>query len=143
VKRRTARRSPVAQLRDLAGVPALPVRTASTTVAFMASKEDHYDRAVDCIADGDQEGAVAAYREALALDPDYADALEGLSMVLADLGQFEEAIAAAERVVALVPDEILSYTNVSRICQKAGDVPKAEEWAAKARMLDWKQQLKS
>jgi len=109
----------------------------------MASKEEHYDRAVDCIAEGDHEGAVAAYREALALDPDYADALEGLSMALADLGRFDEAIAAAERVVALVPDEILSYTNVSRICQRAGDVPKAEEWSAKARMLDWKQQLKS
>ncbi|MEO8603270.1 MAG: tetratricopeptide repeat protein [bacterium] len=109
----------------------------------MTEQEAHYDRAVDCIADGDQEGAVAAYHAALAVDPDYADALEGLSMVLADLGRFEEAIAAAERVVQLVPDEILSYTNVSRICQKAGDVPKAEEWAAKARMLDWKQQLKS
>lgn len=109
----------------------------------MASKEDYYDRAVDCIAEGDYEGAVAAYRAALAIDPDYADALEGLSMALADLGRFDEAIAAAERVVELVPDEILSYTNVSRICQKAGDVPKAEAWAAKARMLDWKQQLKS
>lgn len=109
----------------------------------MASKEDHYDRAVDCVADGDLAGAVTAYQAALALDPDYADALEGLSMALADLGRFEEAIAAAERVVALLPDEILSYTNVSRICQRAGDVPRAEAWAAKARLLDWKQQLKS
>ena len=64
-------------------------------------------------------------------------------MALADLGRFDDAITAAERVVALMPDELLSYTNISRIYQKAGDVPKAEEWAAKGRMLDWKQQLKS
>lgn len=108
----------------------------------MASKEACYDRAVDCVADGDLDGAVAAYRDALAIDADYADALEGLSMALADLGRFADAIAAATRVVELVPDEILSYTNVSRICQRAGDVPGAEEWAAKGRMLDWKQQLK-
>ena len=108
----------------------------------MATPDELYDRAVDCVADGDLEAAVAAYREALALDQDFADAWEGLSMALADLGRFDEAIAAAERVVALVPDEILSYTNISRIYQKAGDVPKAEEWAAKGRMLDWKQQLK-
>ncbi|MGD9762139.1 MAG: tetratricopeptide repeat protein [Candidatus Binatia bacterium] len=108
----------------------------------MASKEEWYDRAVDCVADGDLPSAVAAYREALAADADYADALEGLSMALADLGQFDEAIAAATRVAELQPEEILSYTNVSRIYQKAGDVPKAEEWAAKGRMLDWKQQLK-
>ncbi len=109
----------------------------------MSSKEELFDKAVDCIADGDLAGAVAAYEAALTIDPDYADALEGLSMALADLGRFDEAIAAAERVAELQPDEILSYTNVSRIYQRAGDVPKAEEWAAKGRMLDWKQQLKS
>lgn len=108
----------------------------------MPSAEELYDQAVDHVADGDLDAAVSAYREALALDPAFADAWEGLSMALADLGQFEEAITAAERVVALLPDELLSYTNISRIHQKAGDVPKAEEWAAKGRMLDWKQQLK-
>ena len=109
----------------------------------MPSTDELYDRAVDCVADGDLEAAVAAYREALAGDPDFADGWEGLSMALSDLGRFDEAIAAAERVVQLLPDELLSYTNISRICQKAGDVPKAEEWAAKGRMLDWKQQLKT
>ena len=108
----------------------------------MASAEELYDRAVDCVAEGDVEAAVAAYRQALDVAPDFADAWEGLSMALADLGRFDEAISAAERVVELVPGELLSYTNISRIHQKAGDVPKAEEWAAKGRMLDWKQQLK-
>ena len=108
----------------------------------MPTADELYDRAVDCVAEGDLEGAVAAYKEALAVDADFADGWEGLSMALADLGRFDEAIAAAERVVALMPDEMLSYTNISRICQKAGDVPKAEEWAAKGRVLDWKQQLK-
>ena len=109
----------------------------------MATKEELFDRAIDAVAEGDLEAAVTAYREALSVDPDYADALEGLSMALADLERFVEAIAAAVRVAELQPDEILSYTNVSRIYQKAGDVPRAEEWAAKGRMLDWKQQLKS
>jgi len=108
----------------------------------MATVDELYDRAVDAIADGDLEAAVAAYREALEIDPNFADGWEGLSMALTDLGRFDEAIAAAERVVQLMPDELLSYTNISRVYQKAGDVPKAEEWAAKGRMLDWKQQLK-
>lgn len=109
----------------------------------MPTKEELFDRAVDAVADGDLEAAVTAYREALVLDPDYADVLEGLSIALAELGRFDEAIAAAVRVAELQPDEILSYTNVSRIYQKAGDVPRAEEWAARGRVLDWKQQLKS
>ena len=109
----------------------------------MPTSEEHYDRAVDLVGDGDLEGAIEAYREALKLDPGFADALEGLSMALADRGRWEEAIAAAHRVVELTPDEQLAYTNLSRIYQRSGDVPKAEEWAAKARVLDWKQQLKA
>ena len=109
----------------------------------MPGKEELFDQAVDLVAEGDLEGAVAAYRAALSQEPDYADALEGLSMALADLERWDEAIAAAERVVALVPDDQLPYTNISRIYQRAGNVPKAEEWAAKGRVIEWKQQLKA
>jgi tetratricopeptide (TPR) repeat protein len=107
----------------------------------MSSKEEWYDRAVDQVAAGDLEAAVESYRQAIALDAHYADALEGLSMALADLGRWPEAIAAARRVIELTPDEQLAYTNLSRIYQRAGDVPEAEAWAAKARLLDWKRQL--
>ena len=108
----------------------------------MPTAEELYDQAVDCVADGKIDAAVAAYRAALELAPDFADAWEGLSMALADQEQWAAAIAAAKRVVELTPDEQLGYTNVSRIYQRAGNVPEAEAWAAKARVLDWKAQLK-
>ena len=108
----------------------------------MPTKEELFDLAVDHVAEGALEAAVTAYRAALELDPNYADALEGLSMALADLECWDEAIAAAHRVVELVPDDQLPYTNLSRIYQRAGNVTKAEEWAAKGRVLDWKRQLK-
>ena len=118
-----------------------PLRSDSAGV-IMLTKDELYDGAVDRVAEGDLEGAVVAYREALRLDPDYADVWEGLSMALADLERYAEAIEAATRVVELQPDEQLSYTNLSRIYQRAGDVPKAEEWAAKGRVIEWKRQLK-
>lgn len=108
----------------------------------MPSKEDLFDQAVDLVAEGDLERAVGVYREALQADSSYADAWEGLSMALADLEQWNDALQAAHRVVELVPDDQLPYTNLSRIYQRAGDVPKAEEWAAKGRVLEWKRQLK-
>jgi Flp pilus assembly protein TadD len=111
-------------------------------VELMASKEELFDQAVDRVAEGDLERAVTLYREALQTDPSYADAWEGLSMALADMEQWTDAIQAAHRVVELVPDDQLPYTNLSRIYQRAGDVPKAEEWAAKGRVLEWKRQLK-
>jgi tetratricopeptide (TPR) repeat protein len=107
----------------------------------MPTSEELYDQAVDCVAEGDLDAAIARYREALALDPDFADAWEGLSMALADKELWDEAIVAAKKVTELNPDEQLGYTNVSRIYQRAGNVPEAEAWAAKARVLDWKSQL--
>ena len=65
-----------------------------------------------------------------------------LSMALADLERYPEAIEAAHKVVELTPDEQLAYTNLSRIYQRADKIQEAEEWAAKARVLDWKRQLK-
>jgi len=108
----------------------------------MKAKEDLYDLAVDHIAEGQLDDAVRAYRSALLIDPNYADALEGLSMALADLGQWDEALTMARRVVELAPGELLSYANLSRLCQRAGRIEEAEDWAARGRMLDWKQQLK-
>jgi tetratricopeptide (TPR) repeat protein len=108
----------------------------------MANADELYDQAVDCVAEGRLDDAITKYRAALALDANFADAWEGLSMALADQERWAEAIEAAKRVVDLSPDEQLGYTNVSRIYQRAGNVPEAEAWAAKARVLDWKRQLK-
>jgi tetratricopeptide (TPR) repeat protein len=111
-------------------------------VETMASSEELYDQAVDCIAEGRLDGAITKYKEALNLSPTFADAWEGLSMAYADKEMWPEAIAAAKKVVEITPDEQLGYTNVSRIYQRSGNVPEAEAWAAKARLLDWKAQLK-
>jgi superkiller protein 3 len=108
----------------------------------MPTAEELFDAAVDQVAEGDVDAAIAKYREAINLEPTYSDAWEGLSMALADKELWDQAIEAAKKVVELTPKEQLAYTNVSRIYQRAGNVPEAEAWAAKARVLDWTQQLK-
>jgi len=108
----------------------------------MATKEDLFDQAVDLIADGDAEGAVARYREAIAMDAGFADAWQGLALVLNDLGRHQEAIEAGKRLCELTPDDVLAHTTLSRLYQAANMVPEAEAEGAKARVLDWKRQLK-
>ncbi len=107
----------------------------------MSTVDELFDAAIDHVAEGDLEAAIAKYREAIAMAPDFADAWEGLSMALADKELWEEAITAAKKVTELTPQEQLAFTNVSRIYQRAGNIAEAEAWAAKARVLDWKQQL--
>ncbi len=104
--------------------------------------EDHYYAALDMMADGKLEEAVAAYRESLAVDPSFTEAMHGLARALQDLQRYDEAIAVAQQIAELDPDDVLAHTSLSVLYQKKGMIPEAEAEGAKARVLSWKQQLK-
>lgn len=107
----------------------------------MASKEELYDRGVDLFGEGKLDEAIAAYREAIALDERFVDAWHGLAMAYSEAGRHAEAIEAGRRLCELAPDDTLAHTSLSRFYQAAGMIPEAEAEGAKARMLDWKRQL--
>lgn len=106
------------------------------------TKDDLYDQAIDLVAEGKPDEAVVKYREALAQDESFVDAWTGLALALAELSRFDEAIEAGKKLVDLEPDDPLSYTNLSRFYQQMGNIAEAEAWAAKARIADWKQQIR-
>ncbi len=104
--------------------------------------EDHYYVALDLMADGKLEQAVAEYRLSLSADPTFTEAMHGLARVLQDLERYDEAIPVAQRIAEIDPDDVLAHTSLSVLYQKKGMVPEAEAEGAKARVLGWKQQLK-
>jgi tetratricopeptide (TPR) repeat protein len=104
--------------------------------------EDHYYVALDLMADGKLEEAVAAYRESLAVDPSFTECMHGLARALQDLQRYDEAIGVAHQITELDPDDVLAHTSLSVLYQKKGMIPEAEAEGAKARVLGWKQQLK-
>ncbi len=103
--------------------------------------EDHYYTGVDLFGEGKHDEAIAEYQQALALDPKFADALHGLAQAYYAKNDFDNAIAAAQRILELDPDDILAWTTISRCLQRQGLVPQAEEAGNKARVLGWKKQL--
>jgi tetratricopeptide (TPR) repeat protein len=104
--------------------------------------EDHYYAALDLVAEGEQERALAEYEKSLAADPTYTEAMHGMARVLQDLNRLDDAIAIAKRIAELDPDDVLAYTSLSVLYQKKGMIPEAEAEGNKARILGWKQQLK-
>jgi tetratricopeptide (TPR) repeat protein len=104
--------------------------------------EDHYYAALDLMADGKLDDAVSAYRESLAADPQFTEAMHGLARALQDLERYDEAIAVAKQIAELDPDDVLAHTSLSVLYQRKGMIPEAEAEGAKARVLGWKQQLK-
>jgi superkiller protein 3 len=107
----------------------------------MGAKEDLYDAGLDLAFEGKVQDAIAKYREALALDAQYVDAWHALAMAHAEIGQLDQAIEAGKQLCELVPDDILAHTSLSTFYQRKGMIAEAEAESAKAKMLDWKQQL--
>jgi Flp pilus assembly protein TadD len=104
--------------------------------------EDHYYAALDLVTEGDHAGALAEYEKSVAADPTFTEAMHGQARALQNLGRFDEAIAAAQRIAELDPDDVLAHTSLSVLFQMKGMIPEAEAEGAKARVLGWKQQLK-
>jgi Flp pilus assembly protein TadD len=104
--------------------------------------EDHYYSALDLMADGKLDAAVVAYKESLAVDPSFTEAMHGLARALQDMQRYDEAIAVAQKIAEIDPDDVLAHTSLSVLYQKKGMIPEAEAEGAKARVLGWKQQLK-
>src|ERR1700751_6193166 len=104
--------------------------------------EDHYYAALDLFASGQAEAAVEEYQQSIAADPTFTEAMHGLARALQDLNRLDEAIAVANKIAEIDPDDVLAHTSLSVLYQKNGMIAEAEAEGAKARVLGWKQQLK-
>lgn len=100
------------------------------------------DRALDEMAAGRPEVAVDILRQAAAAAPEDLTARHALVRALEDSGRLEEAVIAAREMIEGDPDDPLVHTRLSILLQRMGDVPGAEAASAKARILEWKRQLR-
>ncbi|MFO1311370.1 MAG: tetratricopeptide repeat protein [Burkholderiales bacterium] len=79
------------------------------------------ERANDCAARGEWEPALAAYRQAGALDLQDARPLVGMGFVLQELGRDEEASQALRRAIELRPESALdAHYLLGRIARRQG-----------------------
>ena len=62
--------------------------------------EDHYYAALDLVAEGDQEHALAEYQLSLAADPVFTEAMHGMARTLQNLDRLDEAITVEREVVS-------------------------------------------
>jgi len=104
--------------------------------------EDHYYAALDLVMEGNHEAALVEYEKSVAADATFTEALHGMARALQDLNRLDEAIATANKIAEIDPDDVLAHTSLSVLYQKKGMIPEAEAEGNKARVLGWKQQLK-
>lgn len=100
-------------------------------------------RGLDLLAEDRAAEAAEAFRGAIAADSSHIEAHHGLVRALRDAGQLNQSVGAAMALVTLTPNDPLAHAALSISLQHAGHVPQAEAAAARARIMEWKQQLQS
>lgn len=91
---------------------------------------------------GENETALKKLHEAVRLQPDSFEAWHALTEIFFSMRQLDDALGAAEKALAINPEDIHIHTSLSRIHMERGDKATAEKHGAQARMLGWKQELK-
>lgn len=94
-----------------------------------------YDAATELKDAGDIEGAVAALKSILEIDPNHVLTHSALAVHLQRLGQLDAAIQHAMKVTELEPRDAFSFTQLSVILQRCGKIQEAEDAMAHARQL--------
>lgn len=112
---------------EFPGIGDAPVTSLAEHVAPQGSPEAqrrallHFERG--CALDADRstwEQAAVAYCEAIACDPDYADAHCNLGSVRFNQGRRKEARKAFERAVELVPGHVEANLNLGTMLEELG-----------------------
>ena len=106
------------------------------------SADELYHEALDRLAEGDAAGAVTRLRHCLALEPGMLDAMHALIRGLRETKDYDQAIAVAQQLLRLDPEEVLAHTSLSILYQHKGMIAEAEAEALKAKLLGWKLQLR-
>lgn len=108
----------------------------------MADAMTHYLQGLKLFGQGKFEESIAEYLAALQIRPDWVDVIHAMATAQSKLGRHDEAIANVNRVIELTPNDAFAFTSLSIFLQRKGMIPEAEQAAAKARMLSWKEELK-
>lgn len=100
-----------------------------------AARDEAFDDANGEMAIGEMEAAVAGYRRAVELDPEFFDGWHALGMALMKTGQIKEAIGCGLQATTLKPNDLLAWTALSQMYVQDQQIGPAEDAKANARIL--------
>ena len=101
----------------------------------MSTKEEMFAKGLGAYGKGNLDEAITAFKDALQLDPTYADAYFAMASSLNKKGDLNGAISAIKKAIDLDPKEALYHTELSRLYVQLKMVPEAEAAKAEAMRL--------
>ena len=109
----------------------------------MTSVKELYLKGLSLYGQGKHSDAIAAFEAAFEADPQRAECLQALAMAQMHAGRLQDALASVLRLTEMTPGDPQAFTSLSMIYQRLDRIDDAEKAQAKARMLSWKEELKT
>lgn len=113
---------------------------ANTGLAVLAESPDFYDPpteakleynlGIDYYKIGQYDNAMAAFRQAINIDPNYIDAYYNLGAILEYLKQDEAALAVFKQIIVRKPDDYESVFKAAYLSSRLGQADKAKTYLA-------------
>lgn len=102
----------------------------TTTNAFAISNEAilEYNQGIDYYKLGQYENAIASFRTAIKLDPNYIDAYYNLGTVYESLHQYDAALSVFKQIIVRKPEDYDSVYKAAWLSYKLGEVQKAKTY---------------
>jgi tetratricopeptide (TPR) repeat protein len=113
---------------DFARQPLMPAPNRNSGAPLL-------EHAVQLHKAGQIDQAELVYRNILDDDPDHAEALHLLGVLLHQRGQSQKAVRFIRQAVRLMPDVPVFYCNLAEACRAAGELPEAVLCSQKALAL--------
>lgn len=109
---------------------AILISTANCTISAPINTDAmlQYNQGIDFYKTGQCDNAIAAFREAIRLDPTYIDAYYNLGAVLEYMQQYEAALAVFRQVIVRQPNDFDSVYKAAWISYKLGQYDKAQTY---------------
>lgn len=95
----------------------------------------HFQRGMECYRKGQLAEAVTAFRQCVALQPDFPNARYNLGVALGDAEQFVEAVDHLQHVIATEPERAEAYNSLGYLLSRQRQPQKAVEYYERAIQL--------
>ena len=99
----------------------LSVTAEEQTVVIPTDAKLEYNHGIDCYKLGQYEEAIASFRTAIRLAPNYIDAYYNLGNLLDYLKQADEALSVFEQIIERDPKEYEALYNAVKLSAQLGD----------------------